>query len=718
VDISIADEPIRTFAQDRLGRSDFVQRAIQVLHGVKEGRASTVIGLVGPWGSGKTSIINLITEGLDGWEVRRLNPWSASDLDSLLGEFFAALVAGLKKPKNDAARKALLTCAEIAMPALSAIPLVGRGAETVARKQVERLVEQGTWADRFDKAAEQLQELEVPILIVIDDMDRLQSDELTGLLKAIRLLGRFPNIHYLVAYDERTIVDILCQSAVASNEPMRAQAFLEKIVQLPLAIPTVPHVHLETLFNNELGSILSDNEAFLSEMDRRRFVAAYETLIRRNMTQLRQIRRYLAQVSAYLPLLGPGEVDIVDFLVLTYIRQSFPQLFRELPTWRAELTRDVSHSEPSDDNVNWFERLKHINVPADLVSAVRDVLVLLFPKVDIKNPLVAIGRGSSGRQVSDRDYFDRYFAYSIPLHDVSDNLVVTALQQAVAGESGDQITKVREIVAGPSATSHEEKLLLIRKLDLLSRELGSEGIVRLIEFAVECFQATTDKGRLLGGEFHACRTWLSHLIVRAAQAGSQRPAEEIFEVLIKGTGIRVTVVILDEASEGPQRETWLTELVGLAEHKVMATIETHLAERTEGDPPAVRALLRFIETTGSGLEDIRARVKAGLQAGRWPISIVAGAFVEVAYSGDNQHAKIRGFTEQPFLQLLSYETVREYFDIEEPPGHVPAHTTEVDVNDVSVESRRQVALRHLRKMRRVDEKFASSNSIGDNSDDA
>ena len=598
------------------------------------------------------------------------------------------------------------------MPALSTILVVGRGAETVVRKQVERLADQGTWADRFDKAAEQLQELEVPILIVIDDMDRLQPDELTGLLKAIRLLGRFPNIHYLVAYDERTITDLLCQSAIVGNDAIRAQAFLEKIVQLPLAIPSVPLVHLETLFNNELGAILNDNEALLSEIDRRRFVTAYEALMSRTMTQLRLIRRYLAQVAAYLPLLGPSEIDVVDFLILTYMRQSFPRLFHELPMWKADLISGTDYNLGPDRNIDWIDRIKHIGVPPGLSEAVRDVLVLLFPKMDVHSPMAVSGRGPSGRQVSNRDYFDRYFAYSIPLHDVSDNLVVAALRQAVAGLDGEQLSRVRVILAGPSRTSHEEKLVLLRKLDSLSRELARKSVARVIDLAIECFQVATDEGRLVGSEFHACRTWLSHLIVRAAQTDSPPPADEILGTLMRGAGIRVTVEILDEASEGPQREPWLTEIVGLAEQEAVTTIETHLAERTEGDPPAVQALLRFIDTKGSGLGDVRARIQDGLEAGRWPISVVAGAFVEVAYSSDD-HVKILGFAEKGLLRLLPYETVRTYFDREEPIASEPALDAPINVNDVSVENRRQVALRHLRKMRRIDDKFARNNAIDD-----
>jgi hypothetical protein len=47
-----------------------------------------------------------------------------------------------------------------------------------------------------------------PILVVVD-IDRLQPAELLDLLKVVRLLGRFHGVDFLLAYDERTIVETL-----------------------------------------------------------------------------------------------------------------------------------------------------------------------------------------------------------------------------------------------------------------------------------------------------------------------------------------------------------------------------------------------------------------------------------------------------------------------------------------------------------------------------
>lgn len=73
-----AEAPIRTASQDRLRRKDFAVRIAGVLSelSLREGR---VFAIRGPWGFGKSSLKNLITEQLDakdkGADWLDFNPW-------------------------------------------------------------------------------------------------------------------------------------------------------------------------------------------------------------------------------------------------------------------------------------------------------------------------------------------------------------------------------------------------------------------------------------------------------------------------------------------------------------------------------------------------------------------------------------------------------------------------------------------------------------------
>ena len=91
------DNPIRGPQDDVLERTDIAEQfAKRVLDlDVSEG---AVVGVFGPWGSGKTSFVNLARTVFDREEVPVLefNPWLFSGADQLVGRFFTELSVELK----------------------------------------------------------------------------------------------------------------------------------------------------------------------------------------------------------------------------------------------------------------------------------------------------------------------------------------------------------------------------------------------------------------------------------------------------------------------------------------------------------------------------------------------------------------------------------------------------------------------------------------------
>lgn len=68
--------------------------------------------MAGPWGSGKSSVLNMIEEHIsehhgDTWSVARLTPWSATDVVALSGEFYNCIASPMPdtEPGKTAARK-------------------------------------------------------------------------------------------------------------------------------------------------------------------------------------------------------------------------------------------------------------------------------------------------------------------------------------------------------------------------------------------------------------------------------------------------------------------------------------------------------------------------------------------------------------------------------------------------------------------------------------
>ena len=90
----IGDNPIRRFEDDALGRGAVARSfARQVLAlDVTEG---VVVGVLGPWGTGKTSFVNLARDEFEKSDVPVLdfNPWMFSGAEQLVESFFVELAA-------------------------------------------------------------------------------------------------------------------------------------------------------------------------------------------------------------------------------------------------------------------------------------------------------------------------------------------------------------------------------------------------------------------------------------------------------------------------------------------------------------------------------------------------------------------------------------------------------------------------------------------------
>ncbi|MFV0452858.1 MAG: P-loop NTPase fold protein, partial [Propioniciclava sp.] len=319
-----SDDAVASEADDRLGRTQFAGRLVELLDGVADETSSAVVGLIGAWGSGKTSVLHLVRSrmtGDDRWSVVDFNPWVTADVAGLTREFIATVQSAL--PAHDSARKRLASYARRIAPFTSLAAPFGLDPSKAMSAAADSLSGDVSLEGERRRLEQALSESGHKILVLIDDVDRLHADELTSLLKLVRLVGRLPNVFYVLAYDETTLLDILGRSDVACGMPSRALAYLDKIVQLRLDLPPVPQVLLDRMMDETLEQILTANSLELSREDAERFGVAYHFHLRQVLAEPRHIKRYFGQVGAVLPLVA-AEVDLVDFALVTFVRTFYP----------------------------------------------------------------------------------------------------------------------------------------------------------------------------------------------------------------------------------------------------------------------------------------------------------------------------------------------------------------------------------------------------------
>lgn len=462
-----ADRPITSPGQDMLRRGSFASRVARVIDEVRLMEDSSVLAIVGPWGSGKSSLINLAVAELgSGWEVIRANTWAPPDVAGVIAELFAAIRTAL--PSDGRGRKAAKLLGEwapLVTPGLSLIPMVGGPIKEVASGvsgHLARRHDQRPMEQVFDDLSEKLKGLDLRILVILDDVDRLQPDELLTLFKAIRLVASFPGVYYLLAYDEQTVIDVLTSTAIAAGNRERALAYLEKIVQVPLAMPPAEPHYAEKMVTDGLADVLGRLGTPLTDEQASRFRSLYDMLLRHTLSQPRAVGRFLRQAAAYLPMVDSGELDMVDFLALTHLRSFAPATYRLIGRSKRLLTTPATtESESSRDEFR--EQVQELlgQECGDASKYAWNAVQLLFPDMGSTLAADTPGQREAGRRVSAAEYFDRYFLLGVPLNDIADSTARDALRAIARDELTPARTTAETMIAAEDAAVADA---VIRKL--------------------------------------------------------------------------------------------------------------------------------------------------------------------------------------------------------------------------------------------------------------
>ncbi|MFI6547154.1 P-loop NTPase fold protein [Streptomyces prunicolor] len=437
-------------APDLLRHQQYAQHAVTLLNRVRVQTESGVLALIGPWGSGKSTILGKVMRQLraqaddDGsWLVAELNPWLYSDLDALTMALFSEIREALPKDgKWPEVRKKIGGFGQAISPLGKLTSLVGLDSEPLIQELSNRISGDSSVSAAKRSAEEALRGAGRPVLVVMDDLDRLTPDELLLVFKLVRLVGHLPNVYYLIGFDEQTLLDVLRRSELVGDSEPRAREFLEKIIQVRLDLPSFRERDADVFVDHSLAAVLSSHGLTMRPADEQRFVAAYIRCLQGRLRTPRAIKRFFGQVDATLGSVV-GNVDLVDFLLVTFLRTNEPGAYRLLSRHRAELTGTsldpAAHrdEQPGQRAQKWRGRLRDAGVADEHVDGVLGVLASLFAPVSEVTGGNADTRAIECRLgVGSIDYFDRYMVFGVPDDDLPEATFELGLQQLADGVAG------------------------------------------------------------------------------------------------------------------------------------------------------------------------------------------------------------------------------------------------------------------------------------------
>jgi hypothetical protein len=302
-----------------------------------------------------------------------------SGADQLVQAFFTELSAQLKLRPELAQIGELVENYGEAFSGLGWLPLVGpwiergRAVTKLLAKFAQRRKE-GVNATR-SKVREALANLERPLIVVLDDIDRLTTPEIRDVFKLVRLTANFPNVIYLLAFDRARVEQALGEQGIPGRD------YLEKILQIGIDLPTVPDGVLSSQIFKAIDGALAGIEN-PGRFDENVWPDVFMEVVRPLIRSMRDVRRYAAAIHGTVRDLD-GLVALVDVLALEAVRVFLPDAFRNLHLAVDGLTSTPNGYGMQGDPPHLKAQIETLlKAAGDREEIVRNLIQRLFPAAE------------------------------------------------------------------------------------------------------------------------------------------------------------------------------------------------------------------------------------------------------------------------------------------------------------------------------------------------
>lgn len=371
------------------------------INGWKDTKASFSIGLSGRWGTGKTSLMNLLKNELQYNKANILidfNAWQYETEINLSIPFLKELQIRLKTFS------------------LTAVKSIDHYIHKILQSNnsfYSKITQPFSTSKSIDELINQIQQDIISsgkrFIVFIDDFDRLQSNEILEILNIIRNVGNLPNTVFVIAYDKEYIISQLSKEKID-----RPDVYFNKFIQLEIPLGKIMqdklqekleeglNSHFKSQFFDPKNQKLIDKDAnSLSTIE-----SFPESLVLMDLIDsIRTLKRLLNNLTIQWKL-KEGKVEFIDFFILELIRLKYPAEY--------ELLKHERHKMLSEDKEYIFylreknkDEGKHIPE-----TSLEKFITFLFPHGE---------KPRSKKCIRFKRYYDNYFTFD-SINDIRDEL--------------------------------------------------------------------------------------------------------------------------------------------------------------------------------------------------------------------------------------------------------------------------------------------------------
>jgi hypothetical protein len=532
--ISLSDSPITDEKQDRLKRTCFIKNLYGQITSLPFDD-SFCFGLYGNWGEGKTSAINLVKNRLHNDEnniIFEFDPWYLTSKEAILKYFIDELERKLKPTSKEfkVLKKYFSRINTVGVTILGSGFntgwIAGQNDIIKLKKNINNLL------IRFKKK----------IFIFIDDIDRLQCDEILLVFKIIKLIGNFKHTIFVLSMDVECVEKTLRNNQIDTD-------FIDKIVQKQIHLPKAEQNDIEQFFMSEIDNLFQNlnigNDRKENELEQ--LFIVYKKHLIKQFSTIRDVKRYLNSLSASLPPVV-GEVHLLDFLILEIIKVFFPSLYNNIfENWwfyvgaRSESDRWINPllSLVSNDENKCADIIEsHVNTILEdhpKRELFLNLLGIIFLEINATFKLYkdfdTVAKDRQSRRIYTTSFL-KYFLQRVPNNELSDSLIKCIVNSWVEISPDKLENEILDVLV---YTKDQEMLCeFLMKLDILDSFIPNKIAPSLIRSIYKYSKSYSRSGGFtnIGSELHTAKQLLVNLLKH--KIDSRNEAEELLsEIILK-----------------------------------------------------------------------------------------------------------------------------------------------------------------------------------------
>lgn len=455
-DYLLRDDAIGSMDIDSLGYQSKVDDLVAVLRRVDLSIKAFSVGIVGEWGIGKSSFLNLfaVKQKKDGQIVIYFNPRESQSIGQIPRDFFK--IFSCEIAKYDGNLKPILRDYTHALNLHQRYQWLYRIFEVCGlfRNQIEKNV-----------INERIKRLNKRIYVIIEDLDRLSGLEILEVLKLIDAYGSFCGVVYISAYDKKYVNKVLHREFHVADIK---SDFTDKYFQYEYTLPKLHWKVLAQYMEEHMYAWLKRQEPnahFIKEMEESWDKVFW--LIYPGLSSLRHVKRFINLWRMSYPYVK-DKVVFPDYTLMTYLRYMEPKCYwaiydKNFTEYKGRMFFEQTSLRLKDDIAS--ECLKYPKIPK-----LKEILRTLFPTDS------EIQFGGTYNCISRAISFDNYFYDAL-----SGRIYYEQCNRLINMPSLDEVyNTIRGYCSVEEQKNELEEFLYTRKMEWIINQDRLHSYVRLL----------------------------------------------------------------------------------------------------------------------------------------------------------------------------------------------------------------------------------------------